>query len=195
MEPRPKDPDQHELTRFLNDLVRGKADAAETLMPFVYAELRGIAESHLRGQAPRHTLQPTALVHEAFLKLFDPDGVGWNDRTHFFALAAKAMRQVLVDHARRRQRLKRGGGGLSLTLDEHVAGQAGPGLDLLDLNAALEELSTLHERQGRIVELRYFGGLEVQEVAEVLAVSASTVEREWRTARAWLGVRLEALGA
>ncbi|NOT30832.1 MAG: sigma-70 family RNA polymerase sigma factor [Planctomycetes bacterium] len=195
MEPRPKDPDQHELTRFLNDLARGKAAAAETLMPFVYAELRGIAESHLRGQAPRHTLQPTALVHEAFLKLFDPDRVGWNDRKHFFALAAKAMRQVLVDHARRARRLKRGDGRLCVALDEHVAGPAGTATDLVDLNLALDELGALDERQGRIVELRYFGGLEVQEVAEVLAVSTSTVEREWRTARAWLGVRLEALGA
>lgn len=190
MVPPAPDRTSSDLTRFLNALGRGERQPTASQMQPVYAELRAIAEQHLARERARHTLQPTALVNEAFLRLFDPDGVAWHDRNHFFAVAAKAMRRVLVDHARRRQRLKRGGGRLALTLNEAVDGRAAPQLDLLDLHLALEELSAEDEEKARIVELRYFGGLEMQEVADVLGVSKSTAERGWRSARAWLGVRL-----
>jgi RNA polymerase sigma factor (TIGR02999 family) len=183
------------LTSFLNELALGHAAAAEDLMPYVQAQLRGLAQSHLRGQPAGHTLQPTALVNEAFLRLFVPERCNWNDRRHFFALAAKVMRQILVDHARAQRRLKRGAGNLRVTLDERIVAREQDAPEVLDLDLALGELSALDERQGRIVELRFFGGLEVEEVAGVLALSKSTVEREWRAARAWLGVRLESLGA
>jgi len=190
-----RDLDRADLTSFLNDLARGQADAAATLMPRVLSELHAIADAYLRRQSAGHTLQPTALVHEAFLRLFDRDLAHFNDRKHFFALAARSMRQVLVDHARAAQRDKRGGGRLRVTLDERLADPATPPPELLDFDAVLGELDALDERQGRIVELRFFGGLDVQEIAEVMALSKSTVEREWRAARAWLGVRLEGWGA
>jgi RNA polymerase sigma factor (TIGR02999 family) len=184
--------DRTHLTRFLNELASGSTDAAEGLMPYVYAQLHSLAQAHVRNQALAHTLQPTALLHEAYIKLFDADRCQWNDRQHFFALAAKVMRQILVDHARAQKRIKRGGGNVRVTLDESALGHAGNELEVLDLDQALVELSTQDERQGRIVELRFFGGLGVDEVAGILELSKSTVEREWRAARAWLGVRLEA---
>jgi RNA polymerase sigma factor (TIGR02999 family) len=183
--------ERRDLTSFLNGVARGDAESAKTLMPLVHDELRAIAASYLREKQFRHTLQPTALVHEAFLKLFDPQRVAWNDRKHFFALAAKTMRQILVDHARKQGRLKRGAERLRVTLDEQAVGADEPDVELLDLNDALLDLARHDERQGRIVELRFFGGLDVQEVADLLTLSKSTVEREWRAARAWLGIRLE----
>lgn len=187
--PRKASPD--ELTGYLNALGRGQRDAAESLMPHVYAELLAIAESHMRRQRDQHTLQPTELVNEAFLRLFPPDRVSWNDRKHFFALASKVMRQLLVDHARRRDRLKRGEGQPAQSLDQAFTRGSEFPVDLLDLDLALEELSGLNPLQGSVVELRYFGGLEVAEVASVLDISKRTVERHWRAARAWLGLRLE----
>jgi RNA polymerase sigma factor (TIGR02999 family) len=187
--------DRAELTRFLNRLARGEVDIAPTLMPRVQGELHAIADAYLRSQPVGHTLQPTALVNEAFLRLFDPDGVEFNDRKHFFALAARAMRQVLVDHARAEARQKRGGSRLRVTLDERLAETTPPPVEMLDLDEALHDLGTRDERQVRIVELRFFGGLEMQEVADVLALSKATVEREWRAARAWLGLRLQGRGA
>lgn len=181
-----------ELTRFLNDLGRGDLSAAETLMPHVHEELRAIAESQLRRERSGHTLSPTEVVNEAFLRLFKPERVSWNDRRHFYALAAKAMRQLLVDHARRRKRLKRGGGKEALTLDQAFTAGSEIPVDLLDLNQALEDLSDVNPAQANVVELRYFGGLDVAEVASVLEVSKRSVERQWRAARAWLGSRLEA---
>jgi len=186
--------DREQLTHFLNRLALGQQEVADQLMPQVYAELRALAYSHLRNQSASHTLQPTALVHEAYLRLFDPKRCQWNDRQHFFALAARVMRQILVDHARAQHRIKRGEGRLRVTLDESAAGETGNDIEVLDLDAALTDLSSQDERQGRIVELRFFGGLEVEEVAGLLELSKSTVEREWRAARAWLGVRLEACG-
>ena len=184
-----------QLTRFLNELAQGRSEVAERLMPHVEDQLRQLARVAMNGQAAHHTLQPTALVNEAFLRLFPgadgEPGPGWNDRQHFFALAAKIMRQVLVDHARRQGRQKRGGGQLRVTLAEQLAEADEPEVELLDLDDALRELSTVDERQGRIVELRFFGGLSVAEVADLLSVSLSTVEREWRLARAWIGLRLE----
>jgi RNA polymerase sigma-70 factor, ECF subfamily len=188
-------PDRAELTRFLNELASGRPEAAAELMPYVHAQLRALAQGCLRKQPAGHTLQPTALVHEAFLKLFGSERDGWSDRKHFFALAAKSMRQILVDHARTQRRLKRGGGRLRVTFDESLAARSEDAPEVLDLDEALSELSAADERQGRIVELRFFGGLEVSEVAELLDLSKSTVEREWRAARAWLGVRLEVGGA
>lgn len=154
-------------------------------------ELRAIARAYLGPEAQRHTLQPTALVNEAFLKLFGHGPLqAVRDRGHFFALAARVMRQVLVDHARQRNAAKRDGGGARVTLGE-VSGLAPTGDDeLLDVDLALTELAELDPRQARVVELRFFVGLEVTEVAEAMGLSVSTVEREWRAARAWLGRRM-----
>lgn len=183
------DPPPGELTSFLSALSGGDAKARPELMAFVYAELRKLAQSAFRHQPAGHTLQPTALVHEAFVKLFGSEGAAWKDRVHFFALASRAMRQLLVDHARALATAKRGEGA-QRTLSEGLAPAAGPSIDLLDLDEALRELAALDERQARVVELRYFGGLEAQEAASVIGVSLATVERDWRAARAWLGRRL-----
>lgn len=187
------------LGQLLRDLARGAglpggaARAGEpggALVPELVRELKAIARGHLARQRPGHTLQPSALVNEAYLKL--ARGGDWSDRGHFFALAARAMRQILVDHARKRRERGSGGcpSGASITLHEPAAATRGGGVDALDLHAALEELAARDERQARIVELKYFAELEVGEVAETLGVSKATVEREWRTARAWLGHRL-----
>ena len=184
--PEPQHPG--DLTRFLGELSRGEAAAGDALMPHVYAELRAIADGYLARQPGHRTLQPTALVHEAFLRLFGREA-SWGDSAHFYALAAKTMRNLLVDSARERRSQKRGDGQRPVTLDQAVA--APEEFDLLDVHLALEELGLLDERQARVVELRYFGGFEMQEVASALRVSVSTVEREWRAARAWLGVRLQ----
>jgi len=183
--------DVEELTLMVRELARGKGDSSVTLLPYLLRELKAIAQGHLRTQRPGHTLQASALVNEAYLKLFDRGGLEVSDRVHFFALAAKAMRQVLVDHARKRKSDKRGGDAQPVSLSIPAA-QAVGGVDLevLDLHLALEELFAVDERQGRIVELRYFGGLEETEVAELLGLSRTTVQREWRMARLWLGVRL-----
>ena len=183
-------PNPAELTRFLNDLGLGHSEAEGDLMPHVFGELRRIAAAYLRGDRPGETLQPTALVNEAYLKLFGSAELEWDSRKHFFVVAAKAMRQLVIDHARRRSSEKRGGGRQAVTLDEHVAQATGIDFDLVDLDAALVEFEALDERRCRVVELRYFAGLEVEEVARVLDVSTTTVERDWRFARAWLGRRL-----
>ena len=181
------------LTRFLRDGA-GRSWSDSELVPQLYAELRAIADGYLRKPDRRRTLQPTALVHEVFIKLFGGARLDVNDRRHFFRLAARAMRQLLVDHARRGRGSKRDAA-REVTLDEAVASAACIEVDWLDLHAALEELAGLDERQAHVVELRFFGGLEMDEVAEALEVSKSTVEREWRAARAWLGVRLVGRGA
>lgn len=189
--PEPTNPE--ELTLFLDALRDGDGEGAErALMPHVYRELRAIATACMRGQRPDHTLQPTALVSEAYLKLFRRTDAKWNDRKHFFALAAKAMRQLLVDHARARSAEKRGGHREDLSLDAAVSQAAGFDFDLIDLNDLLDEMAGFDAAQARVVELRYFGGLEMQQIADVLGTSLSTVEREWRAARAWLFVRLKA---
>jgi RNA polymerase sigma factor (TIGR02999 family) len=185
------DPDLPELTRFLSDLGRAGAERDAELLPQLLAELSVIARATLRSQRQGHTLQPTALVNEAYMKLASGEGAHWKDRKHFFATAALAMRQVLVDHERARRREKRGGAGQAVTLHTHMGGEAlGPEVDLLDLDEAIAELEALDERRARVVVLRYFGGLEVEEVAEVMQVSRTTVERDWRAARAWLWQRL-----
>jgi RNA polymerase sigma factor (TIGR02999 family) len=177
------------ITGLLAEWRRGDEAAAEHLLPLVYRELKKIAAILLRGERAAHTLQPTALVHEAYLRLVNLEQVDWQDRIHFFAFASRLMRRVLVDHARRRQAVKR-----SADQDRapHVAGEeAGLSIEeLLALDAALDRLAALDERQVRVVELRYFAGLSVEETAQALDISPSSVKRDWVSARAWLHQQL-----
>jgi RNA polymerase sigma-70 factor (ECF subfamily) len=175
-----------EITQLLRSLNEGDPRAADQLMPLVYAELRAIARVCFHGQGTNHTLEPTALVHEAYLKLVKADEIDWQGRSHFFALSARAMRQILVDHARRKQRLKRSGGITRIELREDMAISPQRDEDLLAVDEALNELEKLDPQQAKIVELRFFGGLTVQEVADYLNMSKRTVEREWTMIRAWL---------
>ena len=176
-----------EVTRLLRAWSAGDAAALEKLLPLVYDELRRRAGAYLRQERPGHTLQPTALVHEAYLKLVGGSSIDWKDRAHFFGVAARAMRQVLVDHARARQTAKRGEGQVRVELDAAGAVAApARSLDLLDLDRALSRLAALDERQSRLVELRLFAGLTIEESAEVLQISHATVSREWKHAEAWL---------
>ncbi len=175
--------------------VAGDVDpaTAEKLFPVVYDELRRLARGYLSRETPGHTLQPTALVHEAYLKLIDQTRVDWKGRTHFYAVGAKVMRRLLVDHARERGALKRGAGWQNVSFSEALDPLGGEVLDpeqLLDLNTALEQLAEIDEREARVVTLRFFGGLTVEQVAEVLGVSKRTVENDWRHAQAWLRLRL-----
>jgi RNA polymerase sigma factor (TIGR02999 family) len=182
---------QNEATVLLGRMNSGDEDAARELLPLLYDELRTLAARQFRGQPANHTLQPTVLVHEAFLRLVGRPEKDWNDRKHFFAVAATAMRQILVNHARGKNTDKRGGGERPVLLnDEIVGGDAGRNLDVLDLNDALEKLATIDPRKHRVVELRFFAGLTVPEVAEVLELSVTSIEAEWRAARAWLSVEL-----
>jgi RNA polymerase sigma factor (TIGR02999 family) len=177
----------NDLTRLLHDWAGGDAQALPQLIEAVYPELHRIAARHLSRERKGHTLQPTALVSEAYLRLAkQPAGKQWQDRTHFFAVAARVVRAVLVDHARARVAAKRGGGAISVELSESVAPVPAPPVDLIDLNAALTALEEVDPTQSRIVELRYFGGLSIDETAEVLAVSASSVDRDWLLAKTWI---------
>lgn len=170
----------------------GDVAAGERLLPMVYDELHRQAERAMRREDAAHTLQATALVHEAYLRLVDQRRVEWKNRAHFFGVAAQAMRRVLVDHARGRLAEKRGGAMQRVTLGDAGAGaSADPDLDVLALHEALERLAALDPDQARLVELRYFGGLGIDETAEALGVSAATVKREWAVARAWLKRELE----
>lgn len=175
-----------DVTRMLKQASAGDESAINRLLPMVYDELRALAESYLQRENPGHTLQATALVHEAYLRLVKQEDVEWQNRAHFFALAAQAIRRILVDHARGRGRAKRGGDRERVTLDEDVALTSDRDVDLIELDAALEKLARLHERQARIVELRFFGGLTLREAAEVLGVSPRTIDGDWSMARAWL---------
>ena len=174
------------VTMLLRAWAQGDEAAGDRLFPILYSELRRQAGRFMRRERRNHTLQPSGLVHEAYLRLAAAPDLDCHDRAHFFAIAARVMRQVLVDHARRRRAAKREG--CRVSFDEADAPVAPP--DLLDLESALEELTRLDPRQARVVELRFFGGLDVQEAADVLGVSARTVKREWQTARAWLQHRL-----
>lgn len=178
-------PARGEVTALLKDWSGGDQRALEQLLPLVYGELRKLAAGYMRKERSDHTLQPTALVHEAYLRLVDQERVDWHNRAHFFGIAARMMRRVLVDHARRRQAAKRDAATYYLPFADEVAS---PGRDpeLLDFDRALESLSALDPRQAKIVELRFFGGLTVEETAEVVGISPATVKREWQTARAWL---------
>jgi RNA polymerase sigma-70 factor, ECF subfamily len=175
-----------ETTRLLRELDADNHTAAERVFALVYNELHAVAQACFRRQPADHTLQPTALVNEAFLRLVDASSVEWKSRAHFLAIAARAMRQILIDHARGRERAKRGGGHCQVTLDQAITPITDAAPDLLDLDEALRRLAELDPLQSQIVELRFFGGLTVEEAAHVLHTSKSTVEAEWRMARAWL---------
>ncbi len=182
----------HDTTRILLELGKGDESAANRLLPLVYDELRGLAAHYMQQERRNHTLQPTALVNEAYLRLVDQSRVNWRNRAHFFAVAAEVIRRILVDHARQKAAAKRGGGQPHFPLDvaEPADTATGP-VDLLALDDALRRLDELSERQRRVVELRFFGGLSVQETAHVLDVSEATVKNDWRVARAWLARELE----
>jgi RNA polymerase sigma factor (TIGR02999 family) len=174
------------VTHLLRAHRNGSAEALERLIPLVYGELRRQAARYLRREREGHTLQPTALVNEAYLRLADQRDVEWQNRAHFFGVAAQIMRRILVDYARRRRRDKRGAGLTPVVFDEALAMAEARDLDLVALDDALSALAKLDERQSRIVEMRFFAGLEVEEVAEALGVSTATVKRDWSVARAWL---------
>ncbi len=179
-----------DATLLLARLGEGDSAAADGLLSLVYEELRALAGSLFRGQRADHTLQPTALVHEAFIRLIDQTSVRFNDRPHFFAVAATAMRQILTDHARRTGAQKRGGEWRKVDLSEATPQFAAEGVDAVALHEALVMLAEADARQARIVELRFFGGLTMEEIAGVLGVSKATVELDWRAARAWLAMQL-----
>ena len=182
-------PANGEVTALLRDWSGGDQRALERLLPLVYGELRKLAASYLRGERSDHTLQPTALVHEAYLRLVDQRGVDWRNRAHFFGIAARMMRRILVDHARRRQAAKRDGAAYRISgFGDPVEPERDP--ELLALDGALDSLEALDPRQAKIIELRFFGGLTVEETAEVAGISTATVKREWQTARAWLAREL-----
>lgn len=164
----------------------GDRSALDELVPIIHEELRRLARLQMRGERDNHTLQTTALVNEAFLRLVDLRRIRWQDRAHFLALSARLMRRILVDHARSRSYQKRGGGAANLTLDEALVASPERGVDLLALDDALEDLARVDARKSQVVELRFFGGLSVEETAEALKVSPETVTRDWRLAKVWL---------
>jgi RNA polymerase sigma factor (TIGR02999 family) len=175
-----------EVTQLLIDWSNGDQNAFERLLPLVYGELRRLAGRHLARERRDHTLQSTAVVHEAYLRLIDQNRVQWKNRAQFFGVASQMIRRILVDHARSHQAAKRGAGAVKLSLDEAIAVPGGKDLDLVALDDALKSLTEMDEQQARIVELRFFGGLSIEETAEVLAVSPATVKRDWAMAKAWL---------
>jgi RNA polymerase sigma-70 factor (ECF subfamily) len=176
----------HNITHLLKEWSDGDERALDRLTPLVYEELRQQAARYLRKERPGHSLQATALINEAFLRLIDVKDVQWQNRAHFFAIAANLMRRILVDHARRRDAEKRGGSHMRLTLDEALAMAKEPEVDLLAIDEALDRLAAIDEQQARVVELRFFSGLTVEETAAALGVSPKTVKRDWSVARAWL---------
>src|SRR5262245_7872324 len=180
----------HDVTALLGDWSRGDRTALDQLLPIVYEELRRIAARQLRNERADHTLQPTALVHEVFIRLVDQRHVDWQNRAHFFGVAANIMRRILVDHARRHRASKRGQGVRCVSIDEAKGVAAANAMPSLALDHALERLETLDSELAKIVELRAFGGLTIEEAAHVLGVSPSTAKRDWRAARAWLNREL-----
>jgi RNA polymerase sigma factor (TIGR02999 family) len=184
-----------EVTQVLREMTGGDETAAARVMDLVYEQLRALAGSYFRGQPAGHTLQPTALVHEAFVRLSERTGVQWRDRAHFLAVAAVAMRGILADHARKRRALKRGGNRRRVALSRVETPAGTDEVDMLALDEALGRLAELSARQAAIVEYRFFSGMTVEEVGRVLGVSRSTVEDDWRMARAWLSAQLAAAEA
>lgn len=183
--------DDDDLNRLLDRAVDGDPDAAALFMQALYDDFRRVAAAQLRHEPPGHTLQPTALVHEAFLRLIDQKRVHWQGKTHFIAVGAQAMRRILVDHARASKRAKRGGERKRVELEERVMVSPRDNDDVLAIDEALDILATLDPRQAKIVELRFFGGMTNEEVAEVLGISRATVDRQWRAVKAWLREQLE----
>ena len=180
------DPESQDVTRLLIELTNGNEEAASKLIPLVYNELHKLAKRHMRRERSDHTLQATALVNEAYLKLVEPRSVHWQSRAHFFAIAAQTMRRILIDHARNHLCEKRGGGQKMFVLDEALVFSPERSLELLRLEESLVRLGKLDPRQSKIVELRFFTGLTVEETAEALRISPKTVKRDWRVAKAWL---------
>jgi RNA polymerase sigma factor (TIGR02999 family) len=174
------------VTQLLVDWSNGDQAALHKLLPLVNAELRQLAKRYMRRENPGHTLQTSALVNEAYIRLIDQQQVRWQNRAHFFGIAAQLMRRILIDHARSHHYAKRGGGALRVSLDETAAVTNARAAELLAVDEALEKLTAMDARKGRIVELRFFGGLTEEETAEVIGISSPTVQREWRAAKAWL---------
>jgi RNA polymerase sigma-70 factor (ECF subfamily) len=185
-------PRGEDVTILLAELTKGNKEAASELIPIVYDELRRLAGSYMRRERGDHTLQATALVHEAYLKLVEQRVVDWQSRAHFFGIAAQVMRRILVDHARGHLREKRGSGQRAVPLDEALVFATEQSLELIKLDEALERLTKLDPRQGKIVELRFFGGLTVEQTANLLGISPKTVKRDWSMAKAWLHGDLKA---
>ncbi|HEY8563405.1 MAG TPA: sigma-70 family RNA polymerase sigma factor [Pyrinomonadaceae bacterium] len=180
-----------DVTALLIQLSEGNQSVVDEIFPLIYAELKKIAGNYLRGERGSHTLQPTALVHEAYIKLIDHTRINWQNRAHFLGMAATLMRRILIDHARRHRAGKRGGEQENLQLEESIVIVAGEkSMDLIRLDEALEELAKFDDFKSRLVELRYFGGLSVEETAEVLGVSEVTIKRHWRMAKAWLAEQI-----
>jgi RNA polymerase sigma factor (TIGR02999 family) len=177
---------QNQVTQLLQKWQEGNQEALEALMPLVYNELKRLAGSYLRRERPDHTLQSAALVNEAYLRLVDQTQTRWQNKAHFYGIAAQMMRRVLADHARSHNAVKRGAGMPDLELNESVAQAQSRSVDLLDLEEALQKLEKLDPQQGRIVELRFFSGLSIEDTANVLGISPATVKRDWAAARAWL---------
>ena len=175
-----------DVTQLLLAWNNGDPAALDNLMPIVYAELRRLAQWHMRFEAPQHSLQATGLVNEAYLRLVDQKRVNWQNRVHFFGAAAQIIRRVLVDHARARDRLKRGGDAVRISLYDEIGAVQGVDLDVVALDHALTKLAELDPQQERVIELRFFAGLSIEETAAVLDISRNTVKRDWATARAWL---------
>jgi RNA polymerase sigma factor (TIGR02999 family) len=178
--------DSGDVTQLLVDYSNGKREALDVLTPLVYGELRNLAARYLRRERSDHTLQSTALVHEAYLRLIDQNQVRWQNRAHFFGVAAQMIRRILVDHARTKHAQKRGGNAQKLSLDEAIGLPEQRDLDIIALDDALKLLAELDAQQSKVIELRFFGGLSIEETAEALGISPATVKREWVTARAWL---------
>src|SRR2546426_4561411 len=176
----------HEVTQLLLAWSEGDRTALDKLTPLVYQELRRMAHRYMSRERPGHTMQTTALVNEAYLRLVNRESVHWQNRAHFFAIAAQVMRHILVDHARSHAYAKRGGGAQTISLDEAMIVSREPAAEEVALDDALKELAKIDSQQSRIVELRFFGGLTIEETAEVLHLSAATIKREWSTAKAWL---------
>jgi RNA polymerase sigma-70 factor, ECF subfamily len=188
-------PENADITQLLIAWSNGRREALDDLMPIVYADLRRVAAGYMRREAAGHALQPTALVHEAYVRLVDQKQVKWRNRAHFFGVAAGMMRRILVDNARRRRAEKRGGDWERVTLaGDEAAADSSKEIDVLALHEALERLAGFDPQQERIVELRYFGGLTIEETAEVVGISAATVVREWTIAKAWLRADLSRSG-
>ena len=183
-------PSPQEVTQLLANWSQGDGAALTKLTPLVYEDLRRLAHHHMGGQRPDHTLQTTALVNEAYLRLADQTNPRWQDRAHFFAVAARAMRQILVNYAKSYGTQKRGGGALKVELDEAAFVSPEESKEIVDLHEALERLATLDSRKAEVVELKYFGGLNYDEMAEVLKISPVTVRRDWKFAKAWLYTEL-----
>ncbi len=179
-----------EITKLLNNAQAGDKKSLDALLPIVYSELRLVAGNHLQNERDDHTLQATALVHEAYMRLLEQRDVKWENRLHFFSIASEMMRRILVNYAVKRNAQKRGDGATKIELDEAVSFTKQRDFDLVALDDALIELAKFDEKQARIVELRFFGGLTIEETAEVLEISDSTVKREWRMAKAWLKTKL-----